>query len=106
MQWDTTRAGFVTGHDPSFFNRSQAAAKFNANLHSKLLAKKIKIPIFQFAFTPSPQVRHITHTVSTKAYAVKVLSKDSVMMLQVLKTLLRTTPEFVPYTLHCKDPTG
>ncbi len=104
-QWDTTRVGFVTGHDPSFFNRSQAAAKFNANLHSKLLAKKIKIPIFRFAFTSS-QVRHTTHTVSTKAYAVKVLSEDSVMMLQVLKTLLGTTPEFVPYTLRRKYPTG
>ena len=34
-QWDTTRVGFVTGYDPSFFNRSQAASKFNAHLHSK-----------------------------------------------------------------------
>ena len=76
-QWDTTRVGFVTGHDPSFFNRtSQAAAKFNANLHSKLFSNKIKIPKFRFMFT-SPQVRHSTHTVSTKAYAIEVLSKDS-----------------------------
>ena len=104
-QWDTTRVGFITGHDPSFFNRSQAAAKFNANLHSKLLAKKIKIPKFRLVFT-SPQVRHPTHTVSTKAYAIEVLSEDSVMMLQVLKSLVGTTPEFVPYTLRRKYPDG
>ena len=104
-QWDTSRVGFVTGHDPSFFNRSQAAAKFNAHLHSKLLAKKIKISIFRFVFT-SPQVRHTTHTVSTKAYAIEVLSSDSVMMLQVLKSLVGTTAEFVPYTLRRKYPTG
>jgi hypothetical protein len=104
-QWDTTRVGFVTGHDPSFFNRSQAAAKFNANLHSKLLAKKIKIPIFRLVFT-SPQVRHTTHTVSTKAYAIEVQSSDSVMMLQVLKSLVGSTPEFVPYTLRRKYPAG
>jgi hypothetical protein len=104
-QWDTTRVGFITGHDPSFFNRSQAAAKFNANLHSKLLAKKIKIPKFRLVFT-SPQVRHPTHTVSTKAYAIEVLSEDSVMMLQVLKSLVGTTPEFVPYTLCRKYPDG
>ena len=104
-QWDTTRVGFVTGHDPSFFNRTQAAAKYNANLHSKLLAKKIKIPIFRFVFT-SPQVRHTSHTVSTKAYAIEVLSEDSVPMLQVLKSLVGSTPEFVPYTLRRKYPDG
>lgn len=84
-QWDTTRVShwvsFVTGHDPLFFNCSQAASKFNAHLHSKLLAKKIKILIFWLVFT-SPQVRHPTHTVSTKAYTVKVLSEDLTLMLQ------------------------
>ncbi|KAI2512753.1 hypothetical protein MHU86_1541 [Fragilaria crotonensis] len=104
-QWDTTRLGFVTGHDPSFFNRSQAAAKFNTHLHSKPLANKIKIPIFRFVFT-SPQIRHATHTVSTKAYAIEVLSEDSVKMLQVLKSLVGTTPEFAPYTLRRKYPEG
>jgi hypothetical protein len=104
-QWDTTRVGFVTDHDPSFFNRSQAAAKFNAHLHSKPQSKKLKIPIFRFVFT-SPKVRHSTHTVSTKAYALEVLNEDSVMMLQVLKSLVGTTPEFVPYTLRRKYPEG
>jgi hypothetical protein len=70
-----------------------------------LLAKKIKIPKFRLVFT-SPQVRHPTHTVSTKAYAIEVLSEDSVMMLQVLKSLVGTTPEFVPYTLRRKYPDG
>lgn len=80
--WDTTRVSFVTGHNPLFFNCSQAASKFNAHLHSKLLAKKIKILIFWLVFT-SPQVQHPPHTVSTKAYTVKVLlSEDLTLMLQ------------------------
>lgn len=47
----------------------------------------------------SPQVRHHTHSVSTKAYAVQVVwSADSTAhVLQVLQTLLVcATPEFVP----------
>jgi hypothetical protein len=74
-QWDTTRIGFVTNYDPSFFNRTQAAAKFNEFLHSKQLAKKTKIPLLRMVFT-SPQVKHATHTVSTKAYAIEVLHHE------------------------------
>jgi hypothetical protein len=104
-QWDTTRLGFVTNYDPSFFNRTQAAAKFNEFLHSRSLAKKTKVPLFRMVFT-SPQVKHSTHTVSTKAYAIEVLHEDSVQMLQVLKTLLSSTPVFVPYSLRRKYPEG
>jgi hypothetical protein len=68
-------------------------------LHSKLLAKAIKIPTLELVLA-SPQVRHHTHSVSTKAYAVEVvLSEDSTgaHVLQVLQTLLVcATPEFVP----------
>ena len=103
-QWDTTRIGFVTNHDPSFFNRTQAAAKFNDLLYSKQTTK-LKIPMFRFVFS-SPQVRHPTHTVSTKAYAVEVLHEDTTQMLQVLQTTLRDTPIFVPYTLCRKYPDG
>ncbi len=106
--WDPVgydQSGFVTGHDPEFFNQSQAASKLNAHLHSKLLEKKIKIPRFRFVFT-SLQVRHSTQIVSTKAFAVKVLSEDSALMLQVLQTLVNATPEFVPNTLNRKYPDG
>ena len=104
-QWDTTRIGFVTNYDPSFFNRTQAAAKFNEVLHSKPLGKKAKIPLFRMVFT-SPHVKHATHTVSTKAYAIEVLHEDSVQMLLVLKTLLNATPAFVPYSMRRKYPEG
>jgi hypothetical protein len=104
-QWDTTRLGFVTNYDPSFFNRTQAAAKFNEFLHSQQLAKKTKIPLLRMEFT-LPQVKHTTHMVSTKAYAIEVLQEDSVQMLQVLKALLNSTPVFVPYSLRQKIPEG
>ena len=45
-QWDTTRIGFVTGHDPSFYDRHQAAAKFNANLHSKSSQRRLRFLCF------------------------------------------------------------
>jgi hypothetical protein len=102
-QWETTRIGFITNYDPSFYNRTQAAAKFNAFLHS--LPGKTKIPKFRLVFT-SPQVRHPTHTVSTKAYAIEVLQEDSSSMLQVLKSLLNDTPAFVPYSYRKKYPAG
>lgn len=105
-QWDTTRIGFVTNYDPRFFNRTQAAAKFNEFLHSKQLAKKTKIPLFRMVVFTSPKVKHSTHTVSTKAYAIEVLQETSVQMLLILKTLLNSTPVFVPYTLRRKFPDG
>jgi hypothetical protein len=101
----TTRLGFVTNYNPRFFNRTQAAAKFNEFLHSQQLANKTKIPLLQMVFT-SPQVKHATHTVSTKAFAIEVLQEDSIQMLQVLKTLLNSTPVFVPYSLRRKYPEG
>ena len=104
-EWDTTRVGFVTNLDPSFYNRTQAHHKFNEILHSRENARKVKIPQFRMVFS-SPQVRHASHTVSTKAYAVEVLNDNAAMMIQVLQTLFRDTPTFVPYTLRCKYPDG
>ena len=106
-QWSTTRIGFVTNHDPSFYNRTQAQIKFNDYLHSKQFSKKkTKIPLFRMVFT-SPQVKHPTHTVSTKAYAIEVLQEDAVQMTTVLKDLLIIdTTVFVPYTMRHKYPDG
>jgi hypothetical protein len=106
-QWNTTRIGFVTNYDPSFYNRTQAQIKFNKYLHSKHQSKKNKkIPLFRMVFT-SPQVKHSTHTVSTKAYAVEVLQEDAIQMTTVLRELLITdTTAFVPYTMRHKYPDG
>jgi hypothetical protein len=44
-------------------------------------------------------------TISTKAYAVEILSADSAHMLQVLKTLLSdAVTTFVPYSMRGKFP--
>ena len=104
-EWDTTRVGFVTNIDPSFYNRTQAHQKFTEIFQSRELVRKAKIPQFRMVFS-SPQVRHATHTVSTKAYAVEVLQENSPQMLQVMQTLFRDTPIFVPYTLRRKYPDG
>jgi hypothetical protein len=103
-QWDTTRLGWITTINPSFYNREQAQSKFNEILHSKLLAKKVKIPTFRMSFV-SPTVKMGDTTISTKAYAVEVLSEDSVLMMQVLKTLLRDDmTSFAPYSMKAKFP--
>jgi hypothetical protein len=49
-QWDTTRIGWITTINPTYYNREQAHIKFNEVLHSKLLAKKVKIPKFRMSF--------------------------------------------------------
>jgi hypothetical protein len=105
-QWDTSRIGWLTNINPTYYNREQAHIKFNAILQSKLAGttKKVKIPMFRMAFV-SPTTNKDGNTVSTKAYAVEVLAEDSVQMLMVLKALLeaeKTT--FVPYSMRNKYP--
>ena len=102
-EWDTTRIGFVTNLDPSFYNCAQAHHKFNEILHSHQPNRKIKIPPFCMVFS-SPQVRHTSHTVSTKAYAIEVLQQNTTIMLQTLDTLLHGTPIFAANTLRRKYP--
>ena len=103
-QWDTTRLGWITTINPTFYNREQAQIKFNALLHSKFLAKKVKIPPFRMTFV-SPTVQLDGKTISTKAYAIEVLSEDSVMMMQILKTLLGASDTtFVAYSMKGNFP--
>lgn len=73
-QWDTTRLGWITTINPTFYNREQAQSKFNEMLHSKLLAKKVKIPTFRMSFV-SPTIKIGENTISTKAYAVEFFPK-------------------------------
>lgn len=80
--------------------------KFNQHLRSLASVKRIKkIPQFRMVFT-SPQIRHQTHTVSTKAYTIEVLQEDIIPMIEILKLLLNASPEFVPCTLRRKYPDG
>ena len=107
-EWETTRIGFVTNMDPSFYNRTQAHQKLNEMIavRSALQShRKIKIPQFRMAFS-SPKVTHASHTVSTKAYAIEVMQDDAVPMLDVLNTLFNGTPTFVAYNLRRKFPEG
>ena len=102
--WDTTRIGWITTINPTYYNREQAQIKFSEMLHSKLLAKKVKIPMFRMSFV-SPTADKDGNTISTKAYAVEILSEDSAHMLQVLKTLLNeAVTTFVPYSMRGKFP--
>jgi hypothetical protein len=72
---------WITTINPTFNNHEQAQSKFNEMLHSKLLAKKVKIPAFRMSFV-SPTVKMESNTtVSTKAYAVEVLANDSAQMM-------------------------
>jgi hypothetical protein len=103
-QWDTTRIGWITTINPTYYNREQAHIKFNEVLHSKLLAKKVKIPKFRMSFV-SPTVKKDGNNISTKAYAVEIMAEDSVQMLLVLKTLLSDSmTSFVPYSMRGKYP--
>ena len=52
------------------------------------------------------QFKNPTHTVSTQAYAIEVLHKVSVQMLQIRKILFNLTLAFVPYPLRHKLPEG
>jgi hypothetical protein len=107
-EWETTRIGFVTNMDPSFYNRTQAHQKFNEMIavRSALQSqRKLKIPQFRLAFS-SPKVNHASHTVSTKAYAIEVMQDNAVPMLEVLNTLFNGTPTFVAYNLRRKFPEG
>jgi hypothetical protein len=102
--WDTTRIGWITTINPTYYNREQAQVKFSELLHSKLLAKKVKIPMFQMSFV-SPTAEKDGDTISTKAYAIEILSEASVHMLHVLKTLLSdVVTSFVPYSMRSKYP--
>ena len=103
---DTTRIGWITTINPTFDNREQSQIRFcKVALYSKLLAKKVKIPMFQMSFV-SPTAEKDRNTISTKAYAIKVLvSEISVHMLHVLKTLLSdVVTSFVPYSMRSKYP--
>jgi hypothetical protein len=102
--WDTTRIGWITTINPTYYNREQAQVKFSELLHSKLLAKKVKIPMFRMSFV-SPTAEKDGNTISTKAYAIEILSETSVHMLNVLKTLLSdVVTSFVPYSMRSKYP--
>ena len=71
----SVRMFVLSGTQPILLWSPTRRRKFNANLHSKLIAKKIKIPILRFVFT-SPQVCHTTYTVSTKASSERRLRHD------------------------------
>jgi hypothetical protein len=107
--WDTTKIGFVTNFDPSFYTPEQAQMKFNALLKDKLkqmnTRTKTKIPHFRMIFS-SPKMRNkeTIISISTKAYAIEVKHEDSIQMLLVLKSLFRDTPTFVPFTMRTNSP--
>jgi hypothetical protein len=108
--WDTTKIGFVTKLDPNFYNPEQAQMKFTDYLKEQIKKihgrTKLKIPQFRMIFS-SPKIRNDKNqTTSTKAYAVEVKHNDSTLMLQTLKSLLRDTPVFVPFTMRNKFPEG
>lgn len=108
--WDTTKIGFVTNFDPSFYTPDQAQMKFHELLKEKIkqmsTRTKTKIPHFRMTFS-SPKMRiENNHTVSTKAYAIEVKHEDITKMLLVLKSLLQDTNTFVPFTLRSKFPEG
>jgi hypothetical protein len=108
-QYDTTRIGWITNLNPSFYNREQAHIKFNAFLNSKLtgLTKKWKIPQYRMVFVSPSAKNENGQTVSTKAYAIEVLEEDAVQTMQVIKTLIgEQLNMFVPYSLKAKFPTG
>jgi hypothetical protein len=108
-EWETTRICFVTNMDPSFYNCTQAHQKFNEMISGRSALKstrKLKIPQFRMVFS-SPKVRHASHTVSTKAYAIEVMQDTAAPMLDVLQTLFRETPIPNPHSRQespCPDP--
>jgi hypothetical protein len=109
-EWDTTKIGFVTKLDPNFYNPEQAYTKFTSYLKEQIKQlqgrTKIKIPKFRMVFS-SPKIRNDKNqTISTKAYAVEVKHEDAMLMLQTLKSLLRDTPVFVPFSMRNKFPDG
>ena len=73
-QWDTTRIGWITTINPTYYNREQAQVKFNEVLHSKLLSKKVKIPQFRMLFV-SPTVDKEGKTIPTKHTQLKSLQR-------------------------------
>jgi hypothetical protein len=107
--WDTTKIGFVTNLDPRFYTPDQAQMKFNKLLKEKIkqlnTRTKMKIPHFRMIFS-SPKIRSENQTTTTKAYAIEVKHEDTTNMLQILKSLLRDTPTFVPFTMRNKFPEG
>jgi hypothetical protein len=91
-------------YQSNYYNREQAQIKFSDVLHSKLLAKKVKIPMFRMSFV-SPTVQKDGNTISTKAFAVELLSENSVHMLQILRTLFSDDmTSFVHYSMRSKFP--
>jgi hypothetical protein len=108
--WDTTKIGFVTKLDPNFYNPDQAHMKFTDHLKEQIKKTqgrtKIKIPQFRMVFS-SPRIRNDKNqTISTKAYAIEVKQNDLTPMLQILKSLLRNTPVFVPFSMRNEFPEG
>ena len=90
---------------------SQAQVKCNTELRKRAEVttanpKRIKIPQFRMVFS---SVRADTQTgqkVATKAYSVEVCNADIILMMQTLKSYLKDTPVFVPYTMRRKFPDG
>ena len=108
--WDTTKIGFITKLDPNFYNPDQAHMKFTDYLKERIKKiqgrTKIKIPQFRMVFS-SPRIRNDKNQViSTKAYAIEVKQNDSTLMLQILKSLIRDKPVFVPFSMRNKYPEG
>ena len=111
-EWDTVSIGFVTNLDPGFYNNQQAEAKFHSSLKTQfdntaaLGRHKVKIPKFKMIFSSPSITTDQQRRVSTKAYAIEVRQEDQIQMIQILKTLLRNTPTFVPYHMRYKYPEG
>ena len=111
-EWDTVSIGFVTNLDPSFYTNQQAEAKFYSTLkkkyddHAALGRHKVKIPQFKMIFSSPTITTNQQRRVSTKAYAIEVRQEDQLQMIQILKTLLRETATFVPYSMRYKYPEG
>ena len=100
-EWDTTQLGFFFGTDPSFYNVDQATAKITAEIQKATGGKKF--PKFKLVFT-SPKVTNGKKSYSTKAYAIESQRATSQEMIAVLKSVFKSTGEFVPYQMRRKHP--
>ena len=108
-EYDTTRIGWITNLNPTYYNREQAQIKFNTFLNTRLagLTKKVKIPQYRMVFVSPTTKTETGKTVTTKAYAIEVLSEDAVQSLQAIKSLLGDNVNmFVTYSMKSKFPAG
>ena len=100
-EWDITQLGFFFGTDPSFYNVDQATEKITAAIQKAMTGKKF--PKFKLVFT-SPKVTNGKKSYSTKAYAIESQRTTSQEMIAILKTVFKSTGEFVPYQMRRKHP--